>query len=77
MTRFDRPTGPVSARVHGGRIALCKWADAARSAAAQEELDERAAAALRGKATAYLEAATVLAAIEYGTSSPKRAEESA
>lgn len=73
--RFARPTGSLSARIHGGRAALTNWSEAAKAAAEEVDIDERAAAALRGKSAAYREAARVLDAIENGTTIPKRAEE--
>lgn len=72
MSRFLAPLrGDASRRVHGMAAALRDRATTARDAAAHA-VDERAAAALRGKATAYLEAAQMADAVERGWVMPWR-----
>lgn len=66
-----RLTGHASRRVHGMASALRERAAAAR-AASEQATDERAAAALRGKAVAYTEAAAMATAIERGWLMPWR-----
>lgn len=72
VVRFSTPSGDLSARVHGARSTLLDRAAAARAAARSLNIDDRYAAALRGKARAYDEAAEILAAIEKGRPFPRR-----
>jgi hypothetical protein len=63
-------TGEVSRRVHGmGNILREREASAAKAASAAT--DEREAAALRGKATAYREAIMLTRALEAGWNLPR------
>jgi hypothetical protein len=66
-----RLTGHASRRVHGLTAALRERSRDARAAALKAE-DERAAAALRGKAVAFGEAARMAEAVERGWLMPWR-----
>lgn len=68
--RFPIPMGRISARIHGARNQLNALAAAATRAAGHTTSPE-AAAALRGKRAAYLEAERIVAAIENGWRLPR------
>lgn len=64
------------ARVHGARQVLLKRAESAREAArATDDPDSYGAAALRGKARGYQEAADILEALERDRWLPKKIRE--
>lgn len=71
--RFPVPTGGVSARIHGARKQLAELRRSAYEASLQAEArgEVEFAASLRGKAQAYLEAATIVAALERGYRLPR------
>lgn len=73
MSRFHhpKPSGTLSARIHGARSTMRERATAAYQAALGAE-DERECAMLRGKARAYSEAVEVLTALEKGWNLPRR-----
>lgn len=73
MTNIRHPKvmGQLSARVRGLRYAMAERAETALEAARLAE-DDRHEAALRGKAAAYREAERAIAALENGTSLPKK-----
>jgi hypothetical protein len=66
MTSFVRPTGSLSARTKGAEIILRERALYARTLARAIDEPSYEAAALRGKAVAYKEAADLLDRINRG-----------
>lgn len=64
--RSPRPSGVVSARTIGAARILRRRAQSARAAAEREGLDERFAAALRGKARGLNDAAALIERLERG-----------
>lgn len=68
--RFPIPMGLLSARVHGARNQLRGLATSA-GRAARATASPEAAAALRGKRAAYLEAERIVAAVERGWRLPR------
>lgn len=73
MTTFSTPaTGDLSRRIHGAEQTMRKRAASARAASRDLPYDSPAAAALRGKAGGYEEAADLLRRLDRGDRLPPK-----
>jgi hypothetical protein len=71
LHHFPIPMGRLSARIHGARNQLAELAESAGAASRAPDLSPEAAASLRGKRAAYLEADRIVAALERGYRLPR------
>lgn len=70
--QYVKPTGQLAARLHGAIAEMRERAQSAGDFSTSWHIMPEQAAALRGKATAYREAADLLEAIDKGYRIPKR-----
>lgn len=70
--KHPHATGELSARLHGAEALMRGRARTARLAAGRLDPDSPGAAALRGKAHAYMEAADLLRRLDDGANLPSR-----